>query len=304
MELHLPSVSRRGFLAGGLAAAASCLWPWKLLADQAARDPNRWILLSDTHICAERDRTHRGIRPAVTFAQARREILALEPAPAGAIISGDCVYLEGRPGDYAVLVEETVPFGRAGLPLYMCLGNHDNRENFYAAFPKKKPTGNPPVEGKHVRVIETPTADWFLLDSLKKTNYTPGELGRSQLEWLAGQLEARGDKPALLVAHHNLNPPDKPNGSGLLDTQEFWELAVSHKQVKAYFFGHTHRWSVEQQDGIWLVNVPATAWLFDQSQPRGWLDVHLQAKGANIVLHALDPRHPKHGQRVELKWRK
>ncbi len=303
MPAHLPPISRRQLLAGGLAAAAGCLWPWRLLGAQAERDPNRWVLLADTHICAERDRTHRGIRPAVTLGQARREILALEPAPAGAILAGDCVYIEGRPGDYEVLVEETAPLREAGLPLYFVLGNHDHRGNFYAAFAERKPAGDGPVAEKHVGLIETPAANWFLLDSLKKTNYTPGELGDRQLEWLGAQLDARPDKPALLVAHHNLNPPEQPQASGLLDTPAFWKLAVSHKQVKAYFFGHTHRWSAEQQDGIWLVNVPAVAWLFDQSQPRGWLDVRLHTGGASVVVHALDRRHPKHGERVELKWR-
>jgi len=304
MPMDLPSISRRRFLAGGLAAAAGCLWPWKLRAAQRASDPCRWVLLSDTHICAERERTHRGIRPAVTFGQARRQILALEPAPAGVIVSGDCAYLEGRPGDYAVLVEEVRPFGEAGVPVYMCLGNHDHRGNFYAAFPRQKPAGDPPVADKHVRVIQTPVADWFLLDSLKKTNYTPGELGAAQLEWLGAQLRSRPEKPALLVAHHNLNPPDKPNGSGLLDTKAFWELVRSHKRVKAYFFGHTHRWSVEKQDDVWLVNVPALAWLFDQSQPRGWLDVRLREDRATVELRSLDPKHPRHGQRVELNWRR
>jgi len=303
MSERFPPISRRQLLARGLAAAAGCLWPWRLLGAEGAGDPNRWVLISDTHICAQRDLTHRGIRPAVTFGQARREILALDPRPAGVILSGDSVYIEGRPGDYQVLVEETAPFREAGLPLHICLGNHDHRENFYAAFPKHKPAGAAPVAGKHVSLIETPAADWYLLDSLKKTNYTPGELGEAQLKWLAAQLAARPERPALLVAHHNLNPPENPGGSGLLDTAAFWKLATSHQQVKAYFFGHTHRWSAQQQDGIWLVNVPALAWLFDQSQPRGWLDVQLGAEGARVELHSLDPRHPKHGQRVEMKWR-
>lgn len=303
MPAQLPPISRRQLFAGGLAAAASWLWTGRLLGAQFKRDASRWVLLADTHICAERERTHRGIRPAVTFGQARREILALDPPPAGMILAGDCAYIEGQPGDYAVLVEETAPLREAELPLYFVLGNHDHRANFSAAFPERKPAGDGPVAEKHVGLIETPAANWLLLDSLKKTNYTPGELGAAQLEWLAAQLAAQPDKPALLVAHHNLNPPEQPEGSGLLDTPAFWELATAHKQVKAYFFGHTHRWSVEQKDGIWLVNVPAVAWLFDESQPRGWLDVALHPDGATVVLHALDPRHPKHGARVELKWR-
>ena len=54
---------------------------------------------------------------------------------------------------------------------------------------------------------------------------------------------------------------------------------------------------------IHLVNVPATAWLFDSKQPRGWLDVTLQQAGATVVMNALDKKHAKHGERHELKWR-
>ena len=41
--------------------------------------------------------------------------------------------------------------------------------------------------------------------------------------------------------------------------------------MKAYFYGHTHRWQVGRESKIHLVNVPATAWLFEPGEPRGLL---------------------------------
>ena len=52
-----------------------------------------------------------------------------------------------------------------------------------------------------------------------------------------------------------------------------------------------------------LVNLPAVAWVFDKSQPHGWIDLKLTANGATAVLHASDKKHPKNGERLELKWR-
>ncbi len=111
------------------------------------------------------------------------------------------------------------------------------------------------------------------MDSLFKTNFTPGLLGKDQLQWLAKSLDARADKPALLIAHHNLE-----GLTGLQDAAALLQIAVDHQQVKAYFYGHTHQWKVRREKEIHLVNVPATAWLFDAKEPRGWLDVTLQRR--------------------------
>jgi 3',5'-cyclic-AMP phosphodiesterase len=52
-----------------------------------------------------------------------------------------------------------------------------------------------------------------------------------------------------------------------------------------------------------LVNVPAVAWLFDKTQPRGFVTARLRPDGATLVLHALDHQHAKHGETIDLKWR-
>jgi len=80
------------------------------------------------------------------------------------------------------------------------------------------------------------------------------------------------------------------------------EVAAGRDEVRAYFYGHTHAWHVGKQRAMHLVNVPATAWLFDPRQPRGWLDVQFGDRGATLVLHALDKKHPKHAERVDLAW--
>ena len=118
------------------------------------------------------------------------------------------------------------------------------------------------------------------------------------MQWLAKALDTRADKPALLIAHHNLE-----GLSGLRDAAAVLQTARDRKQAKAYFYGHTHQWKVRREKEIHLVNVPATAWLFDAKEPRGWLDITLQMAGASVVMNALDKKHAKHGERLELKWR-
>lgn len=302
MPIHLPPISRRRFLAGALAVGAgawSAPWAW---ADQPATDPHRFLLLSDLHIGSRRDQERHGVKPAKYLTDAVEQILAQKQPASGVIVSGDCAFLAGEKGDYHLLGELIEPLRKVGAAMHFALGNHDHRERFAAAFPesRRETAADAKAIEKFVSIVETPAANWFLLDSLQVTRQTAGEMGAAQLAWLAKSLDARPDKPALLVAHHN---PDTFLGRGLKDATAFWDVITPRKQVKAYIFGHTHGWLVDRRSDIHLVNVPTTAWTFSQNQPRGFVAAQLQPNGATLTLHTLDPKQPKHQEKVELKWR-
>jgi len=296
MPICLPPISRRSFLTGSLVAGVGVLVDRELLAGERQADPHRWVLISDMHVGTHREDANKGVKPAETFVQTVRQVLALDPRPAGMIITGDLAFQKGLPGDYKLIKELYRPIREAGIPLYLVLGNHDHRANFWAAFPEAKPAGS--AADRQAAVVETPLANWFLMDSLYQTELTPGLLGESQLQWLAKSLDAHAGKPAMLVAHHNVD-----GLTGLHDAAALLQTAAGHPQAKAYFHGHTHQWKVRREKDIHIVNVPATAWLFDANEPRGWLDISLRKAGATVVLNALDKRHARHGERHELKWR-
>ena len=303
MPLHLPPLSRRQFLAGSLAAGLGALEYPQRLAAEASTQADHWALISDTHINADPAAVNRGNNMTDNFRRVVGQVLELAERPAGVIMSGDCAHLTGQPGDYAQLAELLQPVSKAGCPVHMMMGNHDERVNFRRGFARQLPE-QPLVEGRLVSVVETRRANWFLLDSLDQVNTTPGVLGVAQRQWLAEALDARPDKPALIVGHHNPrfgNP--KENNTGLLDTDELFALLSPRKQVKAYIFGHTHYWGLARQDGIHLVNLPPTAYLFATGGPIGWVDVRLAEGGASLELHAINRRNSSPGDRVELEWR-
>ena len=109
---------------------------------------------------------------------------------------------------------------------------------------------------RQTALLRSPRANWFVLDSLEKTNSTPGWLGDEQRTWLARALDENPDKPALVVAHHNpLLAGDAE--LALKDSVQFFDILRPRRQVKAYIFGHTHRWETTQDvSGIHLVNLP------------------------------------------------
>jgi 3',5'-cyclic AMP phosphodiesterase CpdA len=300
MPLHLPPVSRRRFLATGLGACAGALAWRDLLGAEREADADRWALLADTHVAADRGRVNRGVNMADHLARVVKEVAELKPRPAGVLLDGDAAYLRGEAGDYRTLGELLKPLSAADLPVHFTLGNHDQRDNFRAGL--LRGAARSALASHQVSVVECKRVNWFLLDSLVKTNSTPGELGKEQLDWLAGALDARATRPALVVVHHDPQWTAPAKRRGLVDTEWLFEVLAGRKQVKALLFGHTHRWRRERRDGIHLVNLPAVSYVFDKDQPSGWVDLRLGDGGAALTLHALGG-HRQDGERVELTWR-
>ena len=305
MPIYLPPLSRRAFLAGSAVVASGWALGNTLFAanDRPAADPHRFALLSDTHVAADRAAVLRGVTMAQHMAKAVAEVAALSPGPAAALVNGDLALGTGEAGDYATLLELVKPLRAAGVPLHLGLGNHDHRDRFRAALPEDdRRRADATLNQRQVYVIESPRANWFVLDSLIDTNAVPGTLGEAQLKWLSDGLEARKDKPALVVVHHNPDPED-PTRGGLTDTRALLALLAERGNAKALVYGHSHAWSVRQVDGLYWVNLPPVAYVFQAGAPSGWVDVKFTEDGATLELRCVDPAHPQHGEKHELAWR-
>ncbi len=308
MPIHVSDLSRRRFLLHGSAGAAGLAFLSgardAVAADRVA-DPNLFAWLSDTHIPESDQIEARGVNMTANLRQVVGELRSLETRPSGVLINGDCAYLKGLPGDYANLAACLAPLAEAGFPLHLTMGNHDDRGPLYDALSDQRPD-DPPIESKHVSLIESPHANLFLLDSLREVNVVTGELGQQQLRWLAAALDAHADKPAVIIAHHNpqFEPPaaNRP-WSGMLDTDDLFEVLTSRDHVKAVVFGHTHRWTVGEHQGIHLINLPPVAYVFADAMPNGWVSARMRPDGIDLELRTIDANHSRSGERVTLAWR-
>jgi len=321
MPVCLPQLNRREFLRrAALGGLASVLTP-SLFAQLAAkpRDPDAVFFLSDLHIAGNLNTVSHGVNMASQLAAVVQEVLAWPVAPGTIIISGDLAYHAGNPWDYATFGQLIAPL-RALAPLHLMLGNHDQRYFFWQAFPHDA-TRADAVPNKNVAVFSDRHANWFLLDSLEVTAARAGLLGPEQLQWLARELAARRDRPAIIVCHHNLDSVVEVASlegtlsvtnvlkelgvlGGLKDTPALENLLVSHRQIKAFIYGHTHDWHTsEHEHGVHLVNLPPTAYVFTAGRPSGWVRASFSDTGAEFELRCLDRKHPEHGQRKHLSWR-
>lgn len=302
MPVYLPTLSRREFLVGSGAAVVGLSVTRAGFSAEGEACELAW--LSDTHIPSAPDVTARDVNMTANLRQVVGELRGLKTPPAAVIINGDCAYLKGLPADYANLADCVAPLHAAGMPLHVTMGNHDDRQPLFEALKAIRPEVSP-VQSKHVGVIETPYANLFLLDSMYQVDVVTGELGQQQLTWLAKALDERGDKPAVIMGHHNPQfqaPPEGSRWTGLQDTAAFLELLASRKQVRAYVFGHTHNWSISRRDTLHLINLPPVAYVFGAGKPNGWVHARLSATGMTLTLHAIDKQHPQQGERVELSW--
>ena len=83
-----------------------------------------------------------------------------------------------------------------------------------------------------------------------------------------------------------------------------FEVIRPRKQVKAYIFGHTHKWEVRQDEsGIHLINLPPVAYIFRAGDPAGWVHATVEQSGMRLELRSVDPSHKAHGEVVKLEWR-
>lgn len=302
MPLSVESVSRRDFLKASMILGAAALLPQNVLAafptpSSVKPDIESLALLSDTHVSGGFLFKMMGSR----LSRAVQQVLSLPQRPEKVLVAGDCAHLSGRKGDYREYVRRIQPLVDAGMPLHMILGNHDHRERFWNALPHERPQTSIP-QPRQAMVIPGRHANWFMLDSLNQSDPGEAELGRDQRTWLAHELDAHPDKPALIMLHHDpIRGGSKP---GLNDSAELLAIANQHPHVKAIFFGHTHVWNVVQmRSGLYLVNLPALGYTLHGRSFIGWVECQLSDTGAALKVHALDENEPQHRRIIHLRWR-
>jgi len=218
--------------------------------------------------------------PAAGLHAALGRLLGLPTRPDAAVITGDLTD-HGHPDEYHQLAELL-----AGIPLpvYLAIGNHDNRDAFLDAFAG---TANLAGGDRTHYAVDLRGATLVVLDSL-----VPGEgagrVGSDQLAWLDTVLSQRPETPALVVVHHPPVPVGIPflDGIRLLDADALAEVVRAHPQVVRVLCGHVHRTITAPFAGILVTTAPSTyrQSALDMTEPgtMGYLD-----EPTSFLLHQL-----------------
>lgn len=292
-------VSRRRFLRRTTQALAGAVLirELDLSGDDSSPDekPVRFALLSDTHLPADAGNQYRGFFPWQNLKKAVAEVIATRPE--GVIIDGDAARLTGEAADYDAFKQLLAPLGEQ-TPVFIGLGNHDHRENFFKVF--DDPSGaRQKVPDKNVLVIERSALRFIILDSLFYTNKAAGLLGKLQRAWLTRHLDNSDARPTVIFVHHTLGDGD----GDLLDAQRLFELVRPRAKVKAIIYGHSHKYAFSQEDGIHLINLPAVGYNFSDEDPVGWVKASFTSQGADLGLSAFGGNRAGDGKTRSLSWR-
>lgn len=277
------SITRRELLGGSLAAGAL---GW-LGNQEAARGQSApptdgpaeftFVHLTDMHVTPKRW-GDKGYKACI------ESVRNLNPRPAFALMGGDLAFdgLYTPRADFEEQIRLYLEISKGlGMPVYHCMGNHD----VLGWSSRRKVDVSDPELGKRMIMerLEWPRS-WYsfdfagwrfcVLDCIhpKTFDHGPGyepRIGDEQLEWLAGELGAAGDRPKVCVTHIaamcNLAQIDGNterkafDGSMVLwDTRRLREVLERH-EVAALLQGHSHRIEEYRYDGVWYLTSPAVS---------------------------------------------
>ncbi len=245
-------------------------------------DPNLVALFSDLHVTQDKNNPHQ--REGV--ARCIQDVLALNPRPANVLFYGDLAFNRGETNDYRLLKELVKPLEAAGIRWSACFGNHDRRESFLSVFPDRKEAA-PLVPGRSVTVVDTPHADFILLDSCLEGPVNGG-IDDAQRAWLQKTL-SQCKKPVFVGAHHSI---EETKVAGLL---------ASNAVYAAYLHGHNHFWKPQHEQGVDTLCLPSTGHWGDI----GYVLVKLNTDGAIFTLRQRDfytPRPAAKPEDIKPEW--
>lgn len=231
-------------------------------ADKPTIDENFIVIYSDIHCGPD------GYQKEA-FLKRVNELLAMNPRPAHLLIYGDFALSFGLKEDYESLKPIMKKIEDAGIRWDVAMGNHDRRNHFSQVFPDRK-TAAPEVPNRYISMVDTPHAQFILLDSLIEGKVY-GEIDPQQAQWLDKTLAA-AKKPVFVGCHHPLNETK-------LD-----HILKKHQMFAGYIYGHNHYWRPVYQNGIPMLCLPSTGHWGDI----GYVKLRLSPRKAEFELRELD----------------
>lgn len=191
--------------------------------------------ISDTHIALDAPDADRRIQD---FARTISDINTLDPLPDVIVHTGDIVH-NGRPEEYA---QAAAILSRARAPVYVLVGNKDERANLRATFGASGYLSDQSdfidysVENFPVRLIALDTLD---------TRSNKGDFCAERISRLNAMIDAEVTKPIAVFTHH---PPFEvtvgPDPVNFATPDVMCALArtIQHSgRVIGVFSGHVHR---------------------------------------------------------------
>lgn len=191
--------------------------------------------ISDPHLVARGTLAYGRVDTPLMLEQAVRKVRTMPRRPDLVVATGDLTD-NGTAEEYGLLAELLAPLD---MPVYLAVGNHDDRAALRAAFPRQRHLHG--EDGFVQYVVEDFAVRLIVLDTLIP-GAPGGQLCERRLRWLERTLGA-SDRPTVIAQHH----PPFETGLTVMDRMTLKspaeEAAVveRHPQVERIISGHYHR---------------------------------------------------------------
>jgi 3',5'-cyclic AMP phosphodiesterase CpdA len=209
--------------------------------------------ISDPHVVEEGTLAYGKVDTPRMLERCVRRILDLPRRPDAVVATGDLTD-DATTAQYGLLAEILSPLP---MPLYLAVGNHDDRQALRAAFPAHAHLAG--EDGFVQYAVEDFEVRLLVLDTLVPGK-PGGELCGKRLSWLDRALSAT-DKPTVVAQHH----PPFPTGLTVMDRMSLADPAAEaaviarHPQVERIIAGHHHRNAQARFAGTIASICPSTA---------------------------------------------
>lgn len=211
----------------------------------------KFIHLTDIHLVRPGQQLMGG-DPAQRLDACLRDIETWHDDAKFCVISGDLAEF-AQVEAYQFLKDRLESFG---LPVFIMLGNHDNRKIFREVFPDHSTDTNGFIQHRH----ELEGNVFLFLDTTKDGKIAhEGEYCVTRAEWLENELFCAGNKPTFLFMHHppfDLKIPfiDKTK---LQDSDTLLDVMRKGKNIRHCFYGHVHRTTYVKWRGYEFTSLPS-----------------------------------------------
>lgn len=191
------------------------------------------IQLTDLHFMSK-GWTQHAWSPALRLELAVDEINRLHSDTDFVMITGDLAHF----GEKQAYLDVRKILDNLMVPLFIAVGNHDDRDILYAVFPEIEPDD----QGFGQYVIDTKAGVFLVLDTKQEKSHA-GRLCTKRLQWLENQLDIYRGRPQYIFMHHVPCPLSLPSIDliGLENSREFGDLLLSKGNIRHIFCGHIHR---------------------------------------------------------------
>jgi len=210
--------------------------------------------ISDPHVVPANTLAYGRVDTPRKLERCVAKILALPRPPDLVVATGDLTD-HALPEEYGLLRELLEPLA-ARIPVYLAVGNHDNRDRLRAAFPDHRYLAG---EGGFVQY----TVDDFEVRLVVLDTLIPGAPGgrlcEQRLRWLDRTLAAV-HRPTIVAQHH----PPIMTGMTIMDQMTLEdpaaeaEILARHPHVQRVICGHYHR-SIQAEFGGTIASVCPSA---------------------------------------------